>query len=503
VQAYVAQTQTEAFDRSRAWFETVVAWLEGAESAKLAHAEVEARRAVDGREVLRLLLQDHLDLRAQRERRLVAVTGADGAERGSAEAGHTRRLTSVFGQVRVERIAYRGRGLANLHPADAVLNLPAEQHSHGLRRLAAIESARGSFDEAVDAIWRATGQRLGKRQVQQLAQAAAGDVDAFYATRKPPASHDDVLVLSCDGKGIVMRPEALREPTRTKATTARHKLQTRLSQGEKPHRKRVAEVGCVYDATPAPRTPADILPAPPDDRQRRRITPGPSTHGKWLVASVACDAADVIAQVFDEAARRDPAQLRTWVALVDGNNHQLDRIHAQARARGVDTTIVVDFIHVLEYLWKAAWCFFHQGHPAAEQWVRTHAQAVLAGQATQVARAIHRQATATRLAPDQRRSADACVTYLRNKQSYLDYPTALAQGWPIATGVIEGACRHLVKDRMDRTGARWGLPGAEAILKLRAIISNGDFPAYWAYHLAQEQQRVHNARYKDGVIPFR
>ena len=103
--------------------------------------------------------------------------------------------------------------------------------------------------------------------------------------------------------------------------------------------------------------------------------------------------------------------------------------------------------------------------------------------------------------PPKRAGADACATYLINKEPYLDYPTALHNGWPIATGVIEGACRHLVKDRMDITGARWGLPGAEAILKLRALRSNGDFDAYWRYHLAQERRRVHESRYLNGLIP--
>ncbi len=101
----------------------------------------------------------------------------------------------------------------------------------------------------------------------------------------------------------------------------------------------------------------------------------------------------------------------------------------------------------------------------------------------------------------KRAGADACATYLTNKSRYLDYPTALAKGWPIATGVIEGACRHLVKDRMDLTGARWGLSGAEAILRLRALRSNGDFEDYWRYHLVQERRRVHQSRYAGHVIP--
>ena len=502
MQAYALETPHAAFSGSRDRFETVVSWLGGEEAAGLTHAELEARLQVDGRELLRQLLQDHLDLRAQREPRAAGVVGADGVTRERPEAGRERGLATVFGEVRVRRTAYRARGHADLHPADALLNLPAEQHSHGLRRLAAIESARGSFAEAAGAVEQATGQRLGNRQVEQLAQRAAVDFDRFYATRpRHLAVAGDVLVVSCDGKGIVMRPEALRAATRAAAGKATRKLATRLSKGEKRNRKRMAEVGAVYDCAPVARTPNDILPAA--DTPHPPGKTGPTARGKWLVASVTGDAADVITQVFDEATRHDPDHHRTWIALADGNTHQLDRIHTEARTRGVDVTIVVDFVHVLEYLWKAAWCFFAEGDPDAQTWVRTHAHAVLGGRASTVAAAIRRKATCNHLHPAQRANADTCATYLLNKRPYLDYPTALAQGWPIATGVIEGACRHLVKDRMDLTGARWGLAGAEAILKLRALRSNGDFDDYWTYHLAQEQHRVHQARYPDGVVPIR
>ena len=110
--------------------------------------------------------------------------------------------------------------------------------------------------------------------------------------------------------------------------------------------------------------------------------------------------------------------------------------------------------------------------------------------------------TTAGLATQKRKKADEAARYLTNKAPYLDYPTALAAGWPVATGVIEGACRHLVKDRMDITGARWSVAGAEAVLKLRAVRCNGDFDAYWRWHLAQERRRVHQSRYADGVIPM-
>src|SRR6266498_3080809 len=151
--------------------------------------------------------------------------------------------------------------------------------------------------------------------------------------------------------------------------------------------------------------------------------------------------------------------------------------------------------------WKAAWCFFDEGDPAAETWVRAHGLRILQGRASDVAGAIRRKATWAGLAAGRRNGADTCANYLTSKRPYLDYATALERGWPIATGVIEGACRHLVKDRLDRTGARWGPAGAEAILKLRALRSNGDLDDYWAHHLAQERRRVHEARYADGVIP--
>ena len=232
--------ETDAFVASRALFGSTLHWLDGAEAAALDHAQLETQLQGKGRELLRQLFQDSMDLRAHRERPRAEVVGADAVVRTRVESGHTRALTTVFGEVSVSRMAYRAPGRANLHPADAELNLPAEKHSHGLRRLAAIEAARGSFDDTVAAIDRYTGVGLGKRQLKRLAVAAAADFDDFYAQRTPPTpdpgedpKHQTVLVCSVDGKGIVMRPDALRPATAKAADTATTKLRTRLSKGEK------------------------------------------------------------------------------------------------------------------------------------------------------------------------------------------------------------------------------------------------------------------------------
>jgi hypothetical protein len=491
---------TVGFSASREQFESLVCFLDGTDAAGLSHAELEERVDRDGRELLRRLLDDHLALRAVREQRLDNVVGDEGGVRGRVESGHTRALETVFGVVSVERLAYRAPGVANLHPADAALNLPVERHSHGLRKLAAVEAARGSFQDAVDAIERCTGQRLGKRQVEELATLGAMDFEDFYEIRRPKRrKSDQLLVLSADGKGIVMRPDALRPKAATRAARASPKPRTRLSAAEKLNHKRMAEIGAVYDATPAPRAPADILAR--DRPPGNEPAPGPVATNKWLTASIVKAPAAVIGRVFDEAHRRDPKHRRTWLALVDGANHQIQRIKYEAKTRGVTVTIIVDFVHVLEYLWNAAGCFYPEGDPAAQTWVHHQASRVLEGRATKVAGTIRRKATTTKLNPAQRKPADDAANYLTNKAPYLDYPTALKQGWPIATGIIEGACRHLVKDRMDITGARWGLAGAEAILKLRALKANGDFDTYWRYHLDQERHHVHEARYLDHAIP--
>ncbi|EQD53075.1 hypothetical protein B1A_12505, partial [mine drainage metagenome] len=167
---------------------------------------------------------------------------------GAVETGHRRPLATIFGTVDVERLAYRHRGHPNLHPADALLNLPEERHSHGLRRFAAVEASRGSFEEAAAALERATGQHVGKRQVENLTARGASDVEDFYEARShTPVDESDALVISADGKGIVMRPDSLREQTAKAAAAAANKLTTRLSKGEKRNRKRMAEVGAVYD----------------------------------------------------------------------------------------------------------------------------------------------------------------------------------------------------------------------------------------------------------------
>jgi len=181
--------------------------------------------------------------------------------------------------------------------------------------------------------------------------------------------------------------------------------------------------------------------------------------------------------------------------LIDGAEHQLKLIKKEVRTRGVDATIVLDLIHVLEYLWDAAHCFFPVGSDAAEEWVSEKALEILRGNAGQVAGGMRRKATKLGLSDKKRKNVDKCAGYLLKYKRYLRYDEYLADGLPIASGVIEGACRYLVKDRMELTGARWGLDSAEAVLKLRALRASGDFDDYWSFHRAEDFKRHHRSRF--------
>jgi hypothetical protein len=468
------------------------------EAMAATHDQVERMLAEKGRELLRAMMQAHYDAKAACERR-VPVEGADGVERTQVRTA-TRKLETLFGTVEVERQLYQAPGVEGLAPLDAALALPDEKYSMELRRLVAEESPRASFDEAVELIENRTGAHVPKRQVEELAVRAAQDFDAFYAKRLCEAeATDDLLILSFDGKGIAMRHEDLRAATKRAAEATPRRLETRLTSGEKKNRTRMAQVATVYTLAPWVRTPADILHTlRPDDLDA--IRPRPIHKRVW--ASVEHSPQRVVDDAFAEATRRDPDHRRRWIVLVDGQRDQIKRVQRAARTFGAEVTIVLDIVHVLEYLWRAAYAFHAAGTDEAETWVRHRLLALLDGRsAGELGKCLRGMIERHELDAKAAAPVLKCTNYLLKNGRWLHYDRALADGLPIATGVIEGACRYLVQDRMGRTGARWSLTGAEAILRLRALKTSGDFDDYWQFHLAQEHDRVHRSRYADGDVP--
>ena len=412
--------------------EAVLAGL-GPLAAGLGRLAVEAGRAVtleameelvigQGRELLRGLVQLALDAQADREVRLAQVTGEDGVRRGRAERGHGRPVVTRLGEVRVRRIAYRSgiKGVLSLFPRDAVLNLPPLEYSQGLQRLAQMFCGSVSYEQAHAFVLAVTGVSIGKRQLEQIIAAAAADAERFYRDRlrdqEGPAGDGEEdgivapLAISADGKGVAMRPEARRRRTRAPDQKVRT-FDKRAGTGEKKGSKRMAETGCVFDVLPPEqqRTPEQVMRPDPGSPGKK----GPRAENRWYTCDITAGRDVTIGKIFDEADRRDPGHLRTWIALAGGDIYQLGLIQAAAAARGITLVIVIDFIHVLEYLWKTAWCFHPPRDPAMEDWVIAQGLDILHGRAGEVIARIGQLAAARRrnqAASTPRSSAKPCTT---------------------------------------------------------------------------------------------
>jgi hypothetical protein len=494
--------QADAYLSAQEQFYSIINQLRSDQALRMTHSEVEQIIEVEGRELLRRMLQGHLDERSPGEVS-EPVVDCEGNTHTHCRV-HSRSLKSIFGLVTIVREGYGGLGLESLHPLDAELNLPPEIYSHTLQRMVAETIAKESYDETIDSTSNRTGVMVSKRQAEESAKRSAQDFDFFYEEQRAASASEvkatsEILVISVDGKGVPMRKSDLREATRKAAEERKPRLIHRRSKGEKSKSKRMGTVAAVYTIEPFVRTPEQIVREFQPVHEPTPVRPRPEDKRVW--ASVKHPPEAIIDQAFEEAERRDPKHKKQCVALVDGNETQLALLEVAAQYYGIKLTIILDIVHVLGYLWSAAWVLHKEGDPAAQAWVSKRLLEILRGRSSQVAAGMTRSATLRGLSARQRAPIDRCANYLLKYSDFLHYDEYLAAGYPIATGVIEGACRYLVKDRMEITGARWSLEGAEAVLRLRALRASGDFDEYWQFHLQQEYQRNHASHYAGGNAP--
>jgi hypothetical protein len=296
-----------------------------------------------------------------------------------------------------------------------------------------------------------------------------------------------------------MRPEALRDATRKAAEAAAAAALRGDPMAERKARrsdKRMAVVTAVWEQEPHVRTAEDVLERlhrdPAGRKRRPRAEKAPRPQNKRVAASLTKTYAEGVAEMFDEAQRRNPKGERRNVLLIDGDEKQIEYAEAESRKRDMNITVVLDLIHVIHYLWTIALLLCAGVRAEADAWVSHILLQLLTRHPLDVVATIRQTATNRGLVGKNRRAVDDAIEYLRKNSLYLDYARFLAEGLPIASGVIEGACRHLVQDRMGITGARWALVVAEAILKLRALRASDDWDEYWRFHLDKESERNHH-----------
>jgi hypothetical protein len=472
------------------------------EWANLSNGEVERRVKAAGFEVLRRLLQAHYSWRGLYEA-ATPVVGVDGHERAHVRRGAVRTVETVFGTVALARTAHSGRGLPALHPVDADLNLTPRKYSHELERTAVLAAVERSYDATTALVSRTTSAGVGKRTIEELVDRAAVDVDSFYAdTGLSPESTADsgpLLVLSFDQKGVVLRSSDLRPETQRIAAQQERVLEAvkeKNTKGRWRGRKRMATVATVYTIQPDDRSADDIvrgLRRLKDAGNRPRRTVRPELKRLW--ASLRKEPEEVIEEAFVEARKRDPEGVKTWIVLVDGDPELRTWVKRAAARHNAKVTLVLDLIHALQYLWRAGECLAPDKGAPLEDWVLERLLRILNGDVSSVVGGLTRAATRRRLTKAQRKEVDLCRNYFLRRKEMMRYDQLLSIGAPIATGVIEGGCKHLISNRMDVSGAKWSIRGAEAILRLRAVYVSDDFQDFWRYHEGLDYQRYHATQY--------
>ena len=485
------------FSAAEAQFDAMKAFLSEPDAHHLDLSGLEHRLSTDGRELLRQLLDAHIAARGGGDIG-ASVVGADGIRR-SHKRLIPRTIITLFGPITIHRLAYSMPHVPSLFPLDAMLNLPPIKVSYTLQHHLVHEVISRSFNEALDALEHWTGVTITPPLAQRIVWDAAQDFDGFYARQyaeeRGAAQALPVLVLTVDGTGGLVKTEDLRPATRKKR--AAYPARPRGNPLDAPHReytRRMATVASAYEVARFCRTPEEIVDRffalrPPPLLQR------PVPKAKRLWASLRLPSKTVIRTLFEDALRRDPTHVKDWVVLVDGDLHQIKRVQAWARQFEVPLTIICDIVHVLGYLWKAGAVL--QRKELVALWVRDALLRVVLGHSAVVAATMRAAATRQKLSATTRKPVDICARYLRNHAPYLAYYDYLKAGYPIATGVIEGGCRYLVKDRLALTGARWSLDGAEAVLKLRAVKVSGDFSTYWTFYEHQQYARIHEGLYQN------
>ncbi|MCA9901576.1 MAG: ISKra4 family transposase [Anaerolineales bacterium] len=420
------------------------------------------------------LMQLFFDIRSEAYPREKAVNQSDQTLLYHSEK--SRSYHSIFGELCINRPYFYSKGQGGYSPLDAELGLGEDSYSDFLRELHDELGVHISFDKEVSIIERLLGISLSKRVVQQFIATDAADVAAYYEQKPPPPVTEEgaILVVQADGKGVpIIRASA-------------NKDKIRLKRGEARSKKKAVTATALYTIEPAPRTVEEVIASLLEQEPEKTSTSRSKPQHKQLWGTLAGKPA-ALDCLQGEVDKRSTDHSQQRVMLCDGDKS----LQAHLGQRFPDFTLILDFIHAYEYLWQVASALYGQDDPQRLPWVVEQTRHLLNGQALSLATSFRLLAQEKGRSASQQKILRKVGNYFENNQDYMDYATYLHNGWPIASGVIEGVCRHFVKDRMELSGMRWSIDGAENLLHLRAVAENGDWDEYHHFRKRQRQQRLY------------
>jgi hypothetical protein len=419
----------------------------------------------------------------------------DGSTAQRLEETHARNYRSVFGDFTLHRTVYGTREGQKLDfvPLDARLQLPASDYSYLLQQWDQSLGCEFAFARVGSTLFDILGLKQSTDSLERLNRQMAEQVTSFRQSRPLPKAGDEgeVMVAQADGKGIVIRRQA-----------DQPRILGHRKKGQKANQKRMAVVGAIYSVNRFPRTASEVVEALfHDPREQRHPKPQrPHPVGKHLWASLTYESEGeevvgtekVFAWLKDELAARNPSQQRETVYLMDGQESlwEARRTHLP----GANAVEILDLLHVTPRLWEAAHLFHKEGSGEATAFVRERLGRVLEGRVRTVVGGLRQMGTKRGLSGAKKKRLAVLCKYLEKNSARMRYGQYLAKGYPIASGVIEGACRHYVKDRMERAGMHWTKEGAQAMLDVRSEYLNGDWKAFQEYRITRETERLYPDR---------
>ena len=432
------------------------------------------------------LMMLFFSLRANRSGRSLLTT-----EAGEAVPYHSekkRTYYSIFGKVPFWRPYFYRCGMGGRSPLDEELSLGDDCYSDLVRELAELLGVDVTYAKVRHFWARLLGQTLSTQAIQAMISEDAADVLAYYEQKPAPqvSSEASILVVQADGKGVPMVRETSTKP------------KTRLSKGDKRSKKKEAIVTSSYTIAANPRTPEAVIgsffhresTSCSSSQSRNR----PQNKETWATLA-GKDAA--LSRLASRVARREGTHIEHRVALTDG----CEALQKRVARHLPEFTLILDFVHASEYLWKAANALYGEQSDKRDPWVEEQTRAILSGRSDQVITLLQQLAQRPRCSQAKRKAFTSAANYFQRNQPYMDYETYLALGWPIASGVIEGACRHFVKDRCELSGMRWTQDGAETLLHLRAVAENDDWEDYHHFRKRQRHMRLYGAPYPERRTP--
>lgn len=417
---------------------------------------------------------------------------------------NSRMYQSIFGLIEVTRSYFWKKDFEGFYPLDKHFNLPKKRYSHLLVKWTQDGVAEEPYEEALQRIERILGIALCKRGQEELSKDVTINVQEFYQNKPmvDPSGEGEILIATTDCKGVVMVPKERSEKAKSKKGQA---SKARDGRGRKGL-KRDAVVTADYSINPEARTPEEMLKLlmrlltqeeRNEAREKQKTLNGKPRQpiNKQVMASLNGKAA-AFTDLANRLAKRDLLGKKQIFIQIDGDPSLEKGLVAEFKRRGWRDRIAgicLDIFHVMEYVWELSTSLHGEKGQNRVKWVMKQGLAILKGKVGYVIGGLKQMLTkkSTRLRGGQKQVLKKVITYFSNHKHMMKYDEYLAKGYPIGTGVIEGACGSLVKNRMERSGMKWTHKGAKSVLDLRALKRNGDWDSYWNSHLEKECNRLY------------